>query len=195
MATKQTLDPRPIVGGALTQDPRPIVGGVSVDPAYSGPCGLAVRRWTTGGGHLDVTHVIALPVRSLKLFRWLGDAVCSIVRPGERLQFIAEADAFGGHAVARKLGIAVGIVEGTLVDLNAVPAGDRLDVTTKVWRTILGRARLARVERLKSAKARRKALKDAAIDWAREEFGLELTADAAEALAINEWARRRHEAQ
>ncbi len=178
--------------GLVAADPRPIVGGVSIDPAYSGPCGLAVRRWSTGGGELDRVHVIALPVRSLKLFRWLGDAVCSIVRPGERLQFIAEADAFGGHAVARKLGIAVGIVEGTVVDLNAVPPGDRLDVTTKQWRTVLGRRRLDAVERLKSATVRRKALKEAAVDWAREEFGLELVADAAEALAINEWARRRH---
>lgn len=176
---------------AAPTDPRPIVGGVSVDPAYSGPCGLAVRRWSTGGGELDRVHVIALPVRSLKLFRWLGDAVCSITRPGERLQFIAEADAFGGHAVARKLGIAVGIVEGTLVDLNAVPPADRLDVTTTQWRTVLGRARLERVAKLRSVKARRRALKEAAVDWAREEFGVELAPDGAEALAINEWARRR----
>lgn len=172
-------------------DARPVVGAASIDPAYSGPCGLVVRRWSTGTGLLDAGSCIALPVRSPKLFRWLTEAVAKVCRPGERLAFIAEADAFGGHAVARKLGIAIGIVEGTLVDCNAVAPESRVDVYTSQWRSVLGRARLAKVEQLKSRPARRKALKAAAVDWARETFGVELAPDAAEALAINVWAERK----
>lgn len=167
---------------------RKLVGVVAVDPAYSGPCGITVRRFERD---VDVAHVVALSVRSPKLFRWLGDVVCANCGAGEQLAFVVESDAFGGHAVARKLGIGIGIIEGTLVDMQAVEAETRIDVATQTWRTVLGRMPKGR-GLPKSPAARRKALKQAAIDWARETFGFELTADAAESLAISEWFRATH---
>jgi hypothetical protein len=178
------------VATEVKEDPRVVVGSIAVDPAHSGPCGLSVGRW--GGKGFEVVHSTALQVRSMRLFRWLGEAITACVRPGERLLFAAEADAFGGHAVARKLGIAVGIVEGTAVDLNAVAPESRIDVFTRQWRRVLGTKRLAACATHKTKAARRRALKAAAVDWALEKFGLELEPDAAEALAINEWLRRKH---
>lgn len=163
---------------------RPIVGVVAQDPALEGPCGLTVRRWDA------VPECVSIPVRSVAVFRWLGDAVARACRVGERLAFVTERDAFG-PSVARKLGIAVGIVEGLLVDLNAVEAESRIDVVSAHWRTVLGKPTKDTIEAM-PAPRRRAAWKAAAVAWAQREFGLELTHDAAESLAISEWYRRKY---
>ncbi len=178
----------------VIQDPRPVVGVVAQDPAYTGLCGLVVRRFTTGTGVYDATlvHATSIHVRSPKLFRWLGDAVAACCRPGERLAFVAEGNAYGSLSVARQLGIAIGIVEGTVVDCNAVAAESRVDVDTRVWRTVFTAKALAAGRKAHPGNSkvnRRNALKAAAVWWAKQTFGLELGPDAAEALAISEWAR------
>lgn len=163
---------------------RPVVGVVSLDPAYAGPAGIVVR--STLEPPRAALWTRAMPVRSTRLFRELGDALVAICRPGERLAFVAERDAFG-PSVARKLGIATGIVEGLLVDLNAVAPESRVDVASHVWRKVLGRGAAERVGAYKTATARRKAWKREAVGWAQRVHGLELGPDAAEALAISEW--------
>jgi hypothetical protein len=127
-----------------------------------------------------------MPVRSVRLFRELGDAVVEACPPGCRLAFVAERDAFG-PSVARKLGICIGIVEGLLVDMQAVAAESRIDVTSSQWRRVFHAEERRRVEALKTSTARRKAWKALAVAWAQQRFGLELGPDAAEALAISEW--------
>lgn len=115
---------------------------------------------------------------SVESQRWLGDRVSEVCRPGERVVFVAENTAFGGHAVARKLGIGVGVVEGLLLDLNAIDPDSRVDVATNAWRAATsgnggGRDR---------AKRR-------CVAWARAMYGLaeDPAVDAAEAIGIATW--------
>ena len=168
-------------------DDRPVVGVVAMDPAYSGNTGLVVRAKDLKAGEVHTGRLFpfCLPVRSTRLFRELGDAVVAVCPPGSRLDFVVEENAYRG--VARKLGIAIGIVEGLLVDCGAVAPESRIDVTTKQWRRVLGREVAARIERIKTQAGRRAAWKAAAVRWALDKFGLELEADAAEALVISQW--------
>lgn len=161
---------------------RPIVGAVVLDPAYSGPSGLAVGRWDTtpASWQGDILTTGAT--------RWLGDAVTDVCRPGERLVFVAESSAFGGFGVARMLGIAVGAAEGLLIDLNAIEPRTRVDVAAQTWRAALG----IRVPRkgVRGQLARRQALKLQAVERARD-IDPHITlreVDRAEALAIWTWA-------
>lgn len=109
---------------------------------------------------------------------WLEARVAEVCRPGERVVLVAESTAFGGHAVARKLGIGVGVVEGCLLYINALDPDSRMDVATNAWRAATsgnggGRAR---------AKRR-------CVSWARAMYGLteDPPVDAAEAIGIATW--------
>lgn len=119
------------------------------------------------------------------IYRWLGDTLASVCRPGERVVLVTEADAFGSLTVARQLGIAVGVVEGLLLDLNALDPDTRVDVRTATWRQVLGK--------LKPHKgAGRAAQKAAAVAWVKATHGVEMPHDAAEAVCIAEWWARAH---
>lgn len=167
---------------------RPIAAVVGLDPAYSGNAGLAilVRPQLPSGAGLATLHAY----RSCKLLdvatqRWLGDTIAEVCRPGECVAFVCESDAFGGHAVARKLGIGIGIVQGLLLDLNATDPDGRVDVATSTWRTVVklprGRGRIVKGEGRALAKAR-------AVAFAEYRFGLTgMPVDAAEAACIAEW--------
>lgn len=129
---------------ALSADDRPIAGVVFCDPSVpgslKGKTGIAVvgigvqvdhyvvgasPKWMSGAPMSQVT------------FRWLGDAVSAICGKGERIIFAAESDAFG-NGIGRGLGLAIGAMEGLLIDLNAVTPGTRLDVASVTWRAGAG---------------------------------------------------------
>lgn len=161
---------------------RPIVGAVVLDPAYVGPAGLAVGRWGTSPASWQGD------IFTTSATRWLGDAVCAVCKPGERLVLVAEASAYGGFGIARMLGIAVGVAEGCLIDLNAVEPRTRVDVMAQTWRGGLG-IRLPRGGG--GAKATRRAgLKLQAVERARDiDPGITMRdVDRAEALCIWTWA-------
>jgi hypothetical protein len=148
-----------------------------MDAAYTGRTGLAVIALEPELPATARPAVWSGDARSVECFRWLGSEVAKRTKAGERAQLIVESDAFG-PSVARKLGIAIGNIEGLLVDLNATPPGTRVDVASATWRrVVLG----------KSLPKGRKALKDAARAHVSMRWGLDLDADAAEALCILEW--------
>lgn len=183
---------------------RPVAALVGLDPAYSGPAGLAVlvrgasmpaterpkqrkarAAWTqTPEAHQEGVYLHAhrnAPVLTAAAMRWVGERCAEVCRPGERIVFASEATAFGSKSVCRKLGIGVGAVEGLLVDLNAIDEESRVDFAAKTWRSLAGIA--AGGGRLK--------LKERAIRRAEELFGVVgLYDDEAEAACIA-WALHR----
>ena len=172
--------------------PDKVAAVVGLDPAYSGPLGLAVL--TKPGKELPVVHANGtFAAMELGIQRWLGDVLSAVCRPGERVVLVAEQDAFGGCGVARKLGIGIGIVHGLLLDLNALEPSygerGRIDVQSSTWRSVLPRG--ARHPK-GSAKERRAALKAAAVAYVLERFGLNLPSDAAEAVCIATWWSEQH---
>lgn len=142
------------------------------DPAYSGPNGLCVRRG-------DDVHLWAGPLWDAT--DWLGPFLAERMAPDERAVYVAESTAFG-PSVARKLGIAVGVIEGFLVDVNAIEAHTRVDVATKSWRAACPF----------KVPAGRAAAKAACTRAARAALGRDdVGPDAAEAYWLTEWYRRK----
>lgn len=178
---------------------RPIAGILGMDPAYSGPAGLAVLvrgpvleatvkpRGKAAKDYVPVPEAHQqgvylhahrnAPVLTAGAMRWLGERAAEVCRPGERLLFATESTTFGGRDVCRKLGIGVGAVEGLLVDLNAIDEESRLDWACQSWRSACGIP--------KGLGRKRSKLK--AIKRAQELFGVELYDDAAEAACVA-WA-------
>lgn len=138
---------------ALVADDRPIAGVVwcdaSVPGSLKGKTGLAVapiiqgmKAWVPGGH--DPLWMSGAPMSQVT-FRWLGDAVSRVCGKGERIIFAAESDAFG-NGIGRGLGLAIGAMEGLLIDLNAVTPGTRLDVASRTWRAGAGVTAVGRPE-------------------------------------------------
>lgn len=162
---------------------RPLVTLIAMDPAYTGDTGLAVIGLEPSGVR-GQPEVWAGPARSAECFRWLGETVARLTPRGTRAHLVTESDGYG-PGIARKLGIAVGAVEGLLLDLNAIVPGTREDVSSGTWRRALwGRSGVPKGRDAKKAKAQRHALKR----WGIPDLG----PDASEALCILEWALRRH---
>jgi hypothetical protein len=153
------------------------------DPAYTGPCGIAILTRPTP----DVVPIVhahrSCQITDVATTRWLGDKVSEVCRPGERIVFVTEDTAFGGHAVARMLGIAVGIVEGLLVDLNALDPDSRVDVATRTWRAALPGV---------GNGGGRTAAKQRAVRWVESAYGITMPVDAAEAACIATWWSEDH---
>lgn len=105
---------------------------------------------------------------------------------GSRAVLVVESDAFG-PSVARKLGIAIGAVEGLLIDINAIVPGTRRDVASVTWR----KATLPAGTRGEGRAAAKRAAVGRATAMLKERYGIavDLPVDAAEALLILEWAR------
>jgi hypothetical protein len=168
---------------AAARDERPVVGVVFMDPAgVTGTCGLAVvsghipsdPAW---GALVDVPHYAGPPCDQ-RTFRWLADAVSKLCRPAApglpygRVIFAAEQDAFG-PSIGRKLGIGIGAIEGTLVDINAIPVNSRVDVSSVTWRRLAGMP----------ARQGRKGYKERAIAMAKPYVGgVDIDGNAAEAV-------------
>lgn len=152
---------------------RAIVGVVGHDPARTGPCGLAILAHPTlKPGRPPMVR--QGPVMSQATFKWLGEAVADLCRPGERVLLVCESDAFG-PSVARALGMSVGAVEALLLCINAIEPETRVDVSQATWR----RAVLPKLPR------GRDALKAAAVRECRRRYSMPgLGADEAEALLI-----------
>lgn len=85
--------------------------------------------------------------------------------------------------MARKLGIGVGVVEGLLLDLNALDSDSRVDVATSTWRAATS-----------GNGGGREAAKRRCVAWARKLYGLseDPTVDAAEAMGIATWYSNEH---
>lgn len=173
---------------------RPIAAVVGLDAAYSGPAGLSVlARKPDGAVFLAGWRTGSL--REVGTYRWLGDVLGgseAVCRPGERVVLVAESDAFGGMAVARKLGRGVGAIEGLLLDLNATDPDSTVDVTTTTWRTAI---RLADGRGCPKGIGRVVA-KQRAIEFVEERYGVAgMPVDAAEATCIATWWSDRDIAQ
>jgi hypothetical protein len=130
-------------------------------------------------------------VTDVGVYRWLGDQVSEVCLPGERVVLVSERDSFGSLSVARQLGIAIGVVEGLLLDLNALDPDSRVDVPTSTWRAMLGAHKPSFTADMPKA-ARRGALKQAAISHVLARFGARLPHNAAEAVCIAEWYDNAH---
>lgn len=180
---------------------RPVAAILGMDPAYSGPAGLAVlvrgpvleavpkprsRKLAKDYVPVPEAHQQGVylhahrnaPVLTAAAMRWVGERCAEVCRPGERIIFASEATVFGGRTVCRKLGIGVGAVEGLLIDLNAIDEESRVDLQVKSWRSACG---------IPSGLGRQRA-KQRAIKRAAELFGVEgLYDDEAEAACIA-WA-------
>lgn len=166
----------------LVTEARPVAAIVGLDPAYSGPTGLSVLVRTKDGGVKLHAHG-SFPALELGIQRWLPDVVAQVCRPGERVVLVSECDAFGGHAVARKLGIGIGVVQGLLTDLNAIDPDSRVDVSQGTWRKLMpgfkhgmGRA----------------AAKACAIKWVESTYKVTMPADEAEAVVIASWYSKKN---
>lgn len=169
---------------------RPIVGVVGMDVAYSGKSGFCVLphpvlkpgfalQWREG---LSITEATST---------WLGEACASLCRPGERLLFVAEADAFGGQAVARKLGMAVGAIEGLLLDLHAIEPDTRIDAYQATWRRATLTVPATPGGKVRPLPRGRATLKRAAIAEAERRYGIRMPEHAAEGTLIATWCLER----
>ncbi len=156
---------------------RPIAAVVGFDPAYTGPCGFGILTRPDPDKQPVLHSHRTCQITEVATTRWLGDQLSEICRPGERVLFVTESTAFGGHAVARMLGIAVGYVESVLTDLNAMDPDSRVDVATRTWRAGIGIGN----------GGGRAAAKRRAIAWVEAAYGLTLPVDSAEAVCIASW--------
>lgn len=154
---------------------RPIVGVVALDPAYTGASGLCVMAAPKYADRLPTPAWRQATQVDDATFRWLWTTTAALCRPGERLQFVAESDAFRG--VARMLGITIGRIEGILLATHAIEPDARVDVSQATWRA-----------ELDTRPKGRGALKKAAVRTVRRRFGIEMPSDAAEATLIALWA-------
>lgn len=169
---------------AHNREGRPVAAIVALDPAYSGDMGIAilVRPPSTANG-LAIHSWRSAPPLSVATQRWVGERVSEVCRPGERIVLVTESDAFGGQAVARKLGIGVGSIEGLLLDLNAMDPDSRVDVSQGTWRKVI---RLADGSRAKKGLGR-EALKAMARAYVLERFEVSMPEHAAEAVGVGCW--------
>jgi hypothetical protein len=175
---------------AAARDERPVVGVVFMDPAgVTGTCGLAVVSGAEPYVRVDGDYIelapryapvphYAGPPCDQRTFRWLADEVSKLCRPAApglpygRVIFAAEQDAFG-PSIGRKLGIGIGAIEGTLVDINAIPVNSRVDVSSVTWRRLAGMP----------ARQGRKGYKERAIAMAKPYVGgVDIDGNAAEAV-------------
>lgn len=172
---------------------RPITVIIAMDAAYSGPTGLALARidgTDRGVGGAPPRYTQGPVLAGTDMQRWLGLQVAELIKPGERGLLVVESDAFG-PSVARKLGIAIGVVEGLLLDIGAIAPQSRIDVASVTWRSEMG---------VVAKGAGRAAAKRAAVmrmtSTLAERWGIvqPLAVDEAEALFILSWALTRHSA-
>jgi hypothetical protein len=166
----------------------PISAIVSLDPAAVGPAGLAVR----------LTAPLIHPVRG-KLrapdFYYEGCIFSSVMHDdltsflaekvgrGGRALLVVEDAIYGARTTARHLGRAIGAIESVLNDVNLAEPKHTRYVYPGHWRKVS-----LPVDSKGDVEATgRDNLKQAAIDTVATLYGLELGADGAEAVLINDY--------
>lgn len=169
---------------------------VTLDPAAVSNSGLCVRPTknvltpTVGYVRTPEWHA-SDSVWNTQMHDSLALVLARHVPRGGRVTFAATSTAFQGTAM--HLGRAIGCIEGILHDLNIFPEGRVEPVLDQTWRrTVFPPADWARIKLIEgrnpadTARQRREAWKQLAIDTVKRRYEAEVDDNAAEAILLND---------
>lgn len=169
-------------------DKRPIAAVVSVDPAASADCGVAMRFVTPGTtytrGRLPrPDYLYGGPVWSTGLADDLGSVLAKGLEIEQRVLLVVAGTAYG-NKVARSLGRAIGRIEGMLIDLNMLPEQSGLVyVQDSTWRR-------TELPALRGTRPSRDEWKKAASAAVLALYNIDVDDNQAEALLLNDHTLR-----
>ena len=157
---------------------------VSLDPAGSGPCGIACRATASLPTKPSLSRLRAPDyiyegkvwndVMLDELCAWLARNV-----GGQKALLVAENSTYGSLTIATSIGRCIGAIQCVMYYAGWAKPEDTIKLAPRSWRGAAG---------IPAETKGRQQQKDAAIKLVTERYGLALGSDASEAILINDAA-------